>query len=471
MHTIRNRAPITLSETEVSFYNCIKEDRMMKKFILGLATISLVTLVSCTSKDSKNEDVIADDGTAEEMMSDAGGGDVGLDESLDSTDQTMDTTAAPDAGTTVADTATDDQLTIDSFGESTDTAMSTEPVPDANAEILTDPTPPTTMEPPANDLAMEPPSTTTTGAEEIAPPAQDIAQNNSSTETNLDEPKPAPRTLQKMAASPWKVGSKWVNGIYFARPGDSLGSISQTIYGDDRTKELKKINPTYNNRDVKPGDKVYYASVIRPDDNGQIQTYFEEKNIPSKTYVSKPGDNIRKVSQELLGYPEAWKEVWSYNTLESKQDIGEGVELRYWEAQAHMGAPTTPVMADQAPATPPPMQEDPMMAQTPPPPPPQDLPPPPDMGQNMAANDLPPPPPPMDPPPPPPMEMAPPPPPPPPPMQQMATTEDTSSSEQDQTLAMGAIGVMVLGAVALIMVRRKRKQREMDQALGETHVG
>lgn len=433
---------------------------MMKKFILALATMGLLAILpSCTSKDSKNEDVIAEDGAAEEMAADAGT--ENLDESLD-IEQTTDTTESPDAGASVAETATDDQLTIDSFSDEANTAAPTEPTFDTAQTA--EPIPPTTTEPVINDLAMDTPPPTTTGAEEIAPPpAQDFADQKSSTETDLDKPKPVLKSLQKMAGEPWKVGNKWANAIYFARPGDSLESISQTIYGDDRTRELKKINPTYNNRDVKPGDKVYYASTVRPDDTAQVLTYYEEKNIPAKTYVSKPGDNIRKVSQELLGYPEAWKEIWASNTVESKQDIGEGVELRYWESQMASSAPSAP-MADQA--APPPME----MA---PPPPPEDLPPPPDMGQNTAGAELPPPPPPMD-PPPPPMEMAPPPPPPPPPPPIAAATPaptEEVTSEQDSTLAMGAVAVAVLGAVALIIVRRKRKQREMDQALGETHVG
>ncbi len=452
---------------------------MMKKFILALATISLLGILpSCTSKDSKNEDVIAEDGTAEDMAGDAGID--SLDESLDS-EQSGETVTSPDAATEpaapVAETTTEDQLTIDSFGETADSAATTEPVPDANAQASADPTPPMTTEPAANDLAMEAPST---GAEEMTPPAsmEKVAeaapeQMEQKDETDLDLPKPS-RTLQKMASSPWKMGSKWVNGIYFARPGDSLESISQTLYGDDRTSELKKINPTYANREVKPGDKVYYASVVRPEDNAQIMTYFEEKNVPAKTYISKSGDNIRKVSQELLGYPEAWKEVWAYNSVESKQDIGEGIELRYWEAQPSSGsapiadqaAPEMPSIPEAPPMAPP--AEDPM-AQLPPPS--QELPPPPDMN-NMAGNDLPPPPPPMDAPPPPPsMDMAPPPPPPPPASATQASVDDAATTEQDTNLAVGAVGAMVLGALALIMVRRKRKQREMEQALGETHVG
>lgn len=471
----------------------------MKKFILALATTSLLaTLPSCTSKDSKNEDVIAEDGTAEDMA--GASGEASLDENLDDTSiagtdpaQTSDTTAAPDASTAadggfsadtgapVAEAASEDQLTIDSFGESSgQDVATTEPVPDANA-MGADPAPPTTTEPQANDLAMDAPATSK--ADTIAPPAEKVAeQSEPAGETDLDQPKPAPRSLQKMAAAPWKVGKKWVNGIYFARPGDSLESISQMIYGDNRTKELKKINPTYASREVKPGDKVYYSSVVRPDDTNQVLTYFEEKNIPSKTYVAKPGDNIRKVAQDLLGYPEAWKEVWAYNTVESKQDLSEGIELRYWDAQPSMGGSMP--MAEQ-PATPPPADPltDPSMnsgststaandMNTPPPPAMNELPPPPDQGQ-MASNDLPPPPPPMDPPPPPPsMDMAPPPPPPPPPAQAAGgMAEDPAAAEGDQTLLMAVGAVVVLGFVALVIIRRKRKQREMDQALGETHVG
>jgi hypothetical protein len=463
----------------------------MKKFILALATLSmLAALPACTSKDSKNEDVVADDAGADGMAGSADKSE-NLDESLDSV-QTADTTANPDANAAVAPTTTDDQLSLDSFGgdanANANNATATNPTdqaPPLDMAPPAEPAAPTTTEPQTNDLAtMEPP---TTGADQLAPPpppAADISeQKTSKAETDLDQPKPS-KSLQKMATAPWKVGSKWVNAIYFARPGDSLDSISQKIYGDDRTKELKKINPTYNNRDVKPGDKVYYASVVRPDDSGQVLTYYEEKNIPAKTYVSKPGDNIRKVSKELLGYPEAWKEVWAYNSVESKQDIGEGVQLRYWDSDSSMGAPNH--MAGGA--NPGDMNSG---VNAPPPAPPADMPPPPDAtaasgaaAGAVAGNDLPPPPPPAaePPPPPPPADMnaaPPPPPPPPPPVVQNApppaaekqVAEESGGGEQDMTLIMGAAAVAVLGAVALLIVRKKRKQREMDQALGETHVG
>lgn len=459
---------------------------MFRKFVILLAAVSmLATIPACTSKDSQGEEeVIAEEGTSDELstLSEEGemgeSTDVAVDESLEG-EQTTDTTANPDA--TVAEAAGEEQLTIDSFGEGGEpVAATTEPT----MEPTTDMAAPMEAPPTTTDVAaMDQP--TTTNAEELpAPTLEPTPEPTPDTAmTDLDQPKPVQRSLQKVADTPWKIGGKWVNGIYFAKPGETLSSISQTIYGDDRTNELQKINPTYKNREVKPGDKVYYASVVRPDDAEKIITYFEEKNIPSKTYVAKPGDNIRKISQDLLGYPEAWKEVWAYNTVESKQEIPEGTELRYWDsaALASNAAPPSDVAANAPENSMPPQNEmPPMESNLPPadpmaqtnelPPPPSDLPPPPDMASTTA--ELPPPPPPADippPPPPPPMESAPPPPPP------MAQTEDdgsgTAMAEQDETLAMGAVAAAVLGGLALVIVRRKRKQKELDQALGETHVG
>jgi LPXTG-motif cell wall-anchored protein len=445
--------------------NRIKEDRMMKKFILALtAAITMISLSGCSSGGSGgSEEIVAEEGLeggGETISEDGGAGEVSLEGDIggDATAQTADTTAAPD--TAVADTASEEELSIEAFNDGSNEAptaeASTEPVPDA-----------ATLEEPAAPAP-------TAGGEEIAPPTNmtEVAQQETPAAiTDLDEqPRPAVRSLQKVAATPWKVGRKWINGIYFARPGDSLSSISQTIYGDDRTSELKKVNPTYNNRDVKPGDKVYYASVVRPEDAEKVLTFFEEKNIPPKIYTAQEGDNIRRVSKNLLGYPEAWKEVWAYNQVESKQDIDAGTEIRYWDTNMASSMPS-----DQAPsqpmadtgATPPPMpdqappQDMPVANQDFPPPP--DFPPPTD-GQQTA--DLPPPPPPMDIPPPPPMDI------PPPPPQAVASVDDGASGAagDDQLIMLGGGGA-VLVALLLFLVRRKRKQKELEQALGETHVG
>jgi hypothetical protein len=450
--------------------NRIKEDRMMKKFILALAaTITMISLSGCSSGGSGDgEEIVAEEGLegAEEIVGEDGGaGEVSLEGELgeEPNNQMADTTPSPD--TAVADTATEEELSIESFNEGIEDPA---PVADSAAEPVPEPTTLTEPEAPAP----------TAGGEEIAPPTNmtEVAQQETpAAMTDLDQqPKPAARSLQKVAATPWKVGKRWVNGIYFARPGDSLSAISQTIYGEDRTSELKKINPTYNNRDVKPGDKVYYASTVRPDDAEKVLTFFEEKNIPPKIYTAQEGDNIRRVSKNLLGYPEAWKEVWAYNQVESKQDIDAGTEIRYWDANMASSAPSDQApsqpMADRG-ATPPPMPE-------PAPPAPdtnmanQDFPPPPDFpppadGQQVA--DLPPPPPPADipPPPPPPMDI----PPPPPPAVASVEDEGASGAAGDDQLILMAGGGAVVVALLLFLIRRKRKQKELEQALGETHVG
>lgn len=455
---------------------------MMKKFILATAAITtLMTLSACSFGGSQgDEEIIAEEGTSEELEGLglegeeglADDGSMSLDDETQTAETTLDTDVSASGDSTVAQTIDEDQLSLDSFGEGTPSDMAANDVPDANSMV--EPVAPET------DTAMTEPVAPDTGALEIAPPTTmtEVAEQNTPvamTDLDQEESKPKLPSLQKVASTPWKISGKWVNGIYFARPGDSLSSISQTIYGDDRSNELKKINPTYNNREVKPGDKVYYASPMRPDDASTILTHFEEKNIPSKTYTAQSGDNIRKVSEQLLGYSQAWKEVWSYNSLESKQGMDEGTVIRYWDV--NLASMSTPPMAEQAP-TPPPMDTSvpPSMPEMPS----QDtasansdFPPPPDFSSpdpGMETADLPPPPPPMDipPPPPPPMDI----PPPPPPVAQADTSNELASAvaEDDQILVLGAIGLVVVSG-ALFIIRRKRKQKELEQSLGETHVG
>lgn len=293
--------------------------------------------------------------------------------------------------------------------------------------------------------------------------------------------------LQKVADRPWKVGGKWLNTVYFARPGDSLKKISQKIYGADQTAALKAGNPTYKSRDTRPGDKVYYNSPKRPADGERVLTYHEDNGIAPESYVAKSGDNIRSVSSRLLGYGEAWKEVWASNTVDSKGEIPEGTELRYWSTTPDVAAPTMnaeqpppPPPAQMAQNNPPPMDDGinemppppDMGGDFPPPPPPpdmamNDLPPPPPVSpeSDMAMNDLPPPPPPID-------DSSMPPPPPPPPA--AASTEENGGGvggemafDEDTMMTLGVAAFAALALVGLIIVRKKRKQKEMEAGIGD----
>ncbi len=210
-------------------------------------------------------------------------------------------------------------------------------------------------------------------------------------------------------------------------------------------------------------------------------TFYEEQNIPAQTYVSKQGDNIRSVSKDLLGFDGAWKEVWATNaSVESKGDISEGIELKYWP-EGSAPVPVTTAATETAP--PPEMPSElppPTQAQAPMPDPGADpfaqqpgseLPP------DVAANDpLAPPPLPdsaavgsvggvpsdtMEPPPPPPMPAEP------KPVVKRAAPDamegtDEEAMDADTTMALGVAGLLILAAAALVIFIRKNRTKKLD---------
>lgn len=428
---------------------------MMNKLVILLACLGLAfQQTSCTSKDSQAESEVAAD--------------------VDSAD--LETLEGEGTGEIVDENAiASDQLPEDALGETAQVAEAPEASEPAEAAPVDVPAaealPP---DPFADTVATSTPPPA--APEEVAPPADTpttMVESTTTTETTttIVDPEPVKKVsapLQKIAASPWKVGKTWYNTVYFARPGDSLSSISQMIYGSDKTKELIKGNPTYNARDIRPGDKVYYNSPHRSDDASRLLTYYEDNGIAPEVYIAKPGENIRKVAKELLGYDGAWKEVWASNTVESKGSIDEATELRYWKGGAVAAAPPAPPTAPAAVVA-----QEPVM---PPPPVAEEIPAPPMPEQQQAAMDMPPPPPEM----PEPEQMAPPPPPPveamnpPVPQEQAPMVEEGTdvATDQDTTMALAVVGLAAAGLAVLIVMRKKRKQRDLDQqAMDNTHVG
>lgn len=437
---------------------------MNRRLLLCLAALGMsIHLAACTSGDKK-DDV----------------------ESASSDVQDLNDPSVKDDAL-LSDSLPEDSLggkTADTMAPGDSTASSTEPpmvlpesTPSDNAMMGTTDTP---APPAATDLP-------TTPTESLG-----SSSASSSMESAPPETPKVIAPLQKVATKPWKVGKDWFNGVYFARPGDTLKSISMTIYGENRTALLKKGNPSFKERAPKPGDKVYYASVKRPGEQEQMLNYYEETGVAPEVYVAKGGDNLRKISKQLLGYDNAWKETWASNAaLESKGALTAGTEVRYWASAATASAPETPAaptnaetsVATQAPQemTPPPIDQQmpPPPAQAmndlpPPPPPPSqpDMPPPPPPVDAM--NDLPPPPPPSQamndiPPPPPPIEQAPP--------AAAASAkakvgESAGGMDEDTMMALGTVAVAAAGIAALLVIRRRRKQNALDAGINDsTHVG
>ncbi|MEQ1877898.1 MAG: LysM domain-containing protein [Bdellovibrionia bacterium] len=276
-----------------------------------------------------------------------------------------------------------------------------------------------------------------------------------------EEPPPAPvmAPYLKVKDTPYKSNGRLMNTVYLSRPGDTLEGVAEKT--GVAKKDLVADNPILK-RGVKPGDKIYFQSSRRPDDAAQMVTYFEDKGIPPQVYVTKDGDNIRAFSQDLLGHPNAWKEVWATNSnVESKDVVPPGIELKYWPSDSG-GSVATNTLPQE-----PPVASNP--TEMPPPPPPQD----------MAMNN-PPPPPPMDsmppPPPPPPMDdpgVAPgivdsaPPPPPPPTMKNPGG--GMNALDNDTTMALGVAAILLVAAAALFAVIMKRS-RSKKIKLSQTQV-
>ena len=261
--------------------------------------------------------------------------------------------------------------------------------------------------------------------------------------------------LQKMISTPYKKAGVIVNALYIAREGDTLDSVSQKIYGQDKTEELKSINSTFARRDMKVGDKVYYNSPQRPTDDSTVKYYYEELGLIPEYYSAQPGENIRTIAKNLLGNENSWKEIWSTNLdIESKGELTEGARLRYWSADVTPPAappvavaPPTEVAPTTIPDAPPPMPEEPIAAAPPPPSEPiADLPPPP----SEPIADLPPPPP-VDAPPP------------------VASGSISDSGidvgmgeDQDQMFALLAGGILLVAAIAMFIIIRKKRARRSN---------
>lgn len=469
----------------------------MKKFAAILACVYLTAhLAACTSNESREDETIS--GTEETEMVDGElekveGADAAIagdesnagfvDEQLP--EQALGEQPPADAGTAIVEETPAVDAGVDTGAPDAlaDSTAPSEPSfqPDALAETPA----------PAPEVAPAPAPDTSVAASEsttAVDPGTSVAASSGSFST----PSAPPAELQKVPTEPYRAGGQLLNAVYIARPGDSYKKIAKMIYGDEaKQKDLKKAN---SGRSVKPGAKIFYNSPQRPTDEVALKNYYEDVGMQPEIYVAQEGDNIRKVSKKLLGYDNAWKEIWTTNQgVESKSSLMAGTELRYWKgATAADSAPVTPppVMAnnDMAGANAPPadlppppsMPEQlppaPDMAQMPPPPA-NDFPPPPDMNNNaaasgsMAMNDLPPPPPPeMAPPPPPPVEQVPPPPPvAKAPKPQMA--EEGGMSNDDMMMALAGVGIVAAGIAAIMVIRKRRQQKEMQAAFGDTQIG
>lgn len=498
----------------------------MKKLLVLLAALGLMTqMTACkannaqddaefvenadTQKVESEDQLVADATTAPEVTAAPSSDNLATDKSLEAA--LGETPTVDQAEATPPPTPTEN-LSLDAAAtETTNTAtpdIAAAPSIDENSlndVPVTEPAPDTMASAPAPDFAPAPPMDSTLVNDS---PIADVPMTTEAPvhtaakvkhhKVAKEDSAPAVKKINSDAklsdVTPYAYEGGFVNTVYIARPKEKLKQISQTIYGSDKSKELKKINSFLKARAPRAGDKIFYVSPNRPSDSARMITYYEDTGMVPETYVAKKGENLRKIAKNLLGYDSAWKEVWATNGIETKSKLSEGDTFRYWNSVATVAAaapteefakndkPQLIENVNQLPAAP--TNEpalDPALANNP-------TPPPADMAANPPA-DLPPPPPADAVAPPPPADMAannPPPPdmaPPPPPAPDMAATElsdkkpaaasmeETPANADQDMYTMLGIGVLVCGAVAFVLVRRKKKKAAEEMAMGETGVG
>jgi hypothetical protein len=163
----------------------------------------------------------------------------------------------------------------------------------------------------------------------------------------VDPPLPSTRMAQdvvplaKIKTDPFYRNQRLMNTVYIARANEDLPIISQKIFGEDRTEMLIDDNPHLKkgneadayqvSRGIEAGDKIYYNSPTRPEDKKEIITYYEDKKMSPQYYVTRKGDDIKKIGREVLGSDDGWKEIWATNdVLQSQALLPAGLKIRYW---------------------------------------------------------------------------------------------------------------------------------------------
>jgi hypothetical protein len=130
-------------------------------------------------------------------------------------------------------------------------------------------------------------------------------------------------SVPKIPTSAKKIKGDLLNRFYFTRRGDTAASVSALIYGTpDHAKDLSK----WNRGAWTPGKLVFYKSPTQSDD-GQMRSFFQERNIAPEDYTVQAGDWLSKIALMKLGSKKSWKEIAVVNGLTSGNSLEVGKRI------------------------------------------------------------------------------------------------------------------------------------------------
>lgn len=117
-------------------------------------------------------------------------------------------------------------------------------------------------------------------------------------------------------------GGTVLNRFYFVRAGDTRTSVAELLYGDkNRAKDLAKWNAGF-----RPGKAIYYQSASNPSD-GEMRSFYQERNVPGEEYVVRPGDWLSRIAQSRFRSPWSWTEIAVTNGIDRPERIAKGTKI------------------------------------------------------------------------------------------------------------------------------------------------
>jgi LysM repeat protein len=167
------------------------------------------------------------------------------------------------------------------------------------------------------NAAPEAPADTAAPASASEAPATQATATTSSEATGESEAAPSgPTSLPEM-------GSKMA---YYVMRGDTLGAISQKIYGSrGKWKALQSENGLVDANKIYPGDVIYFTL------NEASKAFAEKYEMGSRQiYTVSQGDSLSRLAAKFYGTQGAWRALWKENPQILNPDrIRVGMVLSY----------------------------------------------------------------------------------------------------------------------------------------------
>ena len=111
-----------------------------------------------------------------------------------------------------------------------------------------------------------------------------------------------------------EIGSKMA---YIVEKGDTLGKISQKIFGSPKHwQEMATLSGLTNPKRIYPGDVVYYTL-----DDSAVAFAKAYDAVQRAEEQVKPGDTLASISKRVYGESSGWRSIWRHNDNIENPDV------------------------------------------------------------------------------------------------------------------------------------------------------